>query len=135
MLVFKERGKYMTTLVEYKTLSNEKLFSVSEKLLVENLSVQDLINQSIDSEREDINTTLKRELILRGRDDIQSRITIKKTFKNLINDLEFVLKTLDNDDAVNKATVKLQKKKFLNMISLFDRLQLEWQKYDLALKR
>ncbi len=125
----------MTTLVEYKTLSNEKLFSVSEKLLVENLSVQDLINQSIDSEREDINTTLKRELILRGRDDIQSRITIKKTFKNLINDLEFVLKTLDNDDAVNKATVKLQKKKFLNMISLFDRLQLEWQKYDLALKR
>lgn len=122
----------MTTLVEYKTLNNEKLFSVSEKLLVENLSVQDLINQSIQDEN--INIVLKQELILRGRDDIQSRITIKKTFKNLINDLEFVLKTLDNNDD-DKTTVKTQKKKFLNMISLLDRLQLEWQKYDLALKR
>lgn len=123
----------MTTLMEYKTL-NDKVLSVSSKVLVEQLSVQELIDLVLHSDNDFAIINSRQELISRGKDDIQLRITIKKTCKTTINDQESILKKLDTENNPDKNTIKLYKTKFLNTLSLLDKLQLEWQKHDLFLK-
>ena len=123
----------MTTLMEYKT-QNDKVLSISAKDLVEHLSVQELIDLAINADNDFAIASSRKELISRGKDNIQLRITIKKTCKTVINDLETLLKTFDSENRADKKAVKLYKNNFLNTISLLDKLQLEWQKHDLLLK-
>ena len=124
----------MTTLMEYKT-QNDKVLSVSAKALVEHLSVQELIDLALHADDDFAVVSSRKELINRGKDDIQLRIAIKKTCKTAINNLETLLKTFDSESSTDKKTAKLYKNNFLNTISLLDKLQLEWQKHDLVLKR
>ena len=124
----------MTTLMEYKT-QNDKVLSVSAKALVEHLSVQELIDLALHADDDFAVVSSRKELINRGKDNIQLRIAIKKTCKTAINNLETLLKTFDSESNTDKKPAKLYKNNFLNTISLLDKLQLEWQKHDLVLKR
>ncbi len=124
----------MTILMEYKTLNNEVL-TFPENILIEKLSVQELINLALDTDNDFAIIKSRQELISRGKDNIQLRITIKKTCKLVINNLEALLKRFDSESTADKKAAKLYKNKFLNTLSLLDKLQLEWQKYDLTLKR
>ena len=123
----------MTTLMEYKT-HNDKVLSVSAKDLVEHLSIQELIDLALHADNDFTIASSRKELINRGKDNIQLRITIKKTCKTAINDLETLLKTLDSENRADQKAAKLYKNNFLSTISLLDKLQLEWQKHDLLLK-
>ena len=120
--------------MENKTL-NDKVLSVSAKALVEKLSVLELIDLALNTDNDFSLVNSRKELINRGKDDIQLRITIKKTCKTVINDLEALLKKVDSESSIDKKAAKSYKNKFLNTLSLLDKLQLEWQKHDLILKR
>ena len=124
----------MTTLMEYKTL-NDKVLSVSPDVLMEKLSVQELVDLALDTENDFTVIKSRQELINRGKDDIQLRITIKKACKSVISSLEVLLKKIDSENNKDKNAAKPYKNKFLNTLSLSDKLQLEWQKYDLFLQR
>ncbi len=89
--------------------------------------------EQVDSGNDNVGIKIKQELFERGKDNIKIRIEIKKSCKSNIQNIESVLKELDNER--NPAeTVKQYKHRFLNAISILDRLQLEWQKYDLCFK-
>lgn len=121
----------MTTAMEYKTTNilNKNINS----FLVEQLTMEQLIELTVDSsENSHIETRSKQELIQRGKDDIETRILIKKACKKIISNLELKLNnnTLENDE---KDLAKTYKNKLLNSVSMLDKLQLEWQKYDLGI--
>jgi len=102
-------------------------------LLTEQITVQQLLDLVVDSGNDNVGIKIKQELFERGKDNIKIRIEIKKSCKSNIQNIESVLKELDNER--NPAeTVKQYKHRFLNAISILDRLQLEWQKYDLCFK-
>ena len=122
----------MTTLMEYKVL-DDKVLSFSTDLLLEKLSVQELIDLALATDNDFAIIRSRQELINRGKDNIQARIAIRKTCKSIINDLENLLKKLDCESNKDKKTTKIYKGKFLSTISLSDKLQLEWQKHDLVL--
>lgn len=124
----------MTTLMEYKTLSDEVLVP-AENFLIEKLSIKELIDLALNTDNDFTVVRSRQELISRGKDNIQTRITIKKTCKTAISDLEVLLKRFDCETNTDKATAKLYKNKFLNIVSLLDKLQLGWQKHDLFLQR
>ena len=99
------------------------------------LSCNDLINLLVEeSANGRIGTESRQELINRGKDDIKERISIKKLFKTKITDIETLLKKF-NEEKNNKISASLLKNQFLTAISLLDRLQLEWQRYDISLKK
>ena len=75
----------------------------------------------------------RQELIRRGNDCIQTRIMIKKSCKKTMSSLEALLNKISTENN-NKEIVKPIKNKFLTSVSVLDKLQLEWQKYDLGLK-
>ena len=120
--------------MEHKTL-NDKVLSVSTNVLIEKLSIQELVNLALDTNNDFTIAGSRHELINRGKDNIQLRITIKKACKSAISELEAVLKKFDCESNTDKNAIKLFKNKFLNTVSLLDRLQLEWQKHDLFLQR
>ena len=124
----------MTTLMEYKTLSKE-ILSFPEDIFVEKLSVHELITFTIDTDDSFRVASSRQELINRGKDNIPLRITIKKTCKSTITDLEVLLKRFDFESSTDKKITKLYKNRFLNTVSLLDKLQLEWQKHDLVVTR
>ena len=125
----------MTTLMEHKILNN-KVLSFSEDYVFENLAIPELIELAVDTvDNDPVILKSRQELTNRGKDNIQLRITIKKTFKTMINELGVLLKELDCGNSADKDVVKLYKNKFLNIISLLDKLQLGWQKHDLFLTR
>ncbi len=102
-------------------------------LLTEQISVQQLIDLVIDSGSDHVGVKIKQELFERGKDNIKIRIEIKKLCKSSIQNIESILKELDNER--NPAeTVKQYKHRFLNALSILDRLQIEWQKHDLCFK-
>ena len=123
----------MTALMEYKTL-NDRILEYSTNIVFEELTVQELIELALNNGSDLTRIRSRQELINRGKDNIQLRITIKKLCKIAISDLEVLLKRFDSENNADKKTAKLYKNQFLNTISLLDKLQLEWQKYDLALK-
>ena len=125
----------MTTTMEHKTLNNQN-FNLNGNFLVEKISIQQLIDLAVDSANDNIGLQTRQELIQRGKDSIPLRIQIKKACKQTITNLESVLKELDKGINVNgnKDFLKSYKTKFLNLLSVVDRLQLEWQKHDLRLK-
>ena len=106
----------------------------SANFLIEQLSVQQLIDLAIDSSNNGyIGLESRKELISRGKDNIQARIVIKKSCKAAISNLEDIFQTLDKES--DKELVKSFKNKFLTSVSILDWLQLEWQKHDLGLKQ
>ena len=124
----------MTILTEYKTV-NQKVLALSENIVVENLSIQELIELVLDTSNNQIFTASRQELIGRGKDDIKTRILIKKTCKQAISDLEILLKRFESTNRLDEKNLKFYKTRLLNIVSLLDRLQLEWQKQDLVLKK
>ncbi len=123
----------MTTLMEYKTVS--KVIPLGENVLIEELSIQELIDLTLENANDFTIVRSRQELISRGKDNIHLRITIKKTCKSTLSDLEVLLKRFDCESNADKKITKLYKNKFLNTLSLLDKLQLEWQKHDLVLQR
>lgn len=85
---------------------------------LDKLSVQQLIDLAVSSYEDLSGFNSRVELIKRGKDNIQSRITIKKACKATI---------LSHECNSDKA-------KLLSSVSVLDKLQLEWQKHDLILK-
>ena len=124
----------MTTLMENKSLNNSVL-ALSENVVFEKLTIKELINLTHNTDNGFAIIRSREELINRGKDNIQLRISIKKTCKAAISDMEILLKRYDCESNTDKKTTKLYKNKFLNIVSLSDKLQLEWQKHDLLLKR
>lgn len=122
--------KKMVTTMEYTT-SNVQNKKTIESFSVEQLSTQQLIDLAIDSnDNGHIEIASRKELIKRGKDNIQTRIQIKKYCKNAISGLEAVL---NKNTAENKEVLKSSRNKLLTSVSVLDKLQLEWQKYDLGL--
>lgn len=97
-------------------------------------SINELINYSIEKDSTQ-NHLFRQELIERGKDNIKQRIEIKKVCKLNIAHQEDILKDLEGKKSNNKDLLSFLRNKFLTAISLLDRLQLEWQKHDIRLKR
>ncbi|MBI3591097.1 MAG: hypothetical protein HY094_06975 [Candidatus Melainabacteria bacterium] len=123
----------MTAVMENKTL-NKETNNINTNLLLEQISLQQLIDLALDTDIAHIEQETKQELIKRGKDNIHIRIQIKKLCKAVIANLESVLNRIGVDSKENKETIKSFKNKFLHSLSIMDRIQLEWQKYDLGLK-
>ena len=123
----------MTAVMENKTLNNQSN-NINSNLLLEQISLQQLIDLALDTQIDHIGQETKQELIKRGKDNIHIRIQIKKLCKAAIANLESILDKINVDSKDNKETIKSYKNKFLNSLSILDRIQLEWQKYDLGLK-
>ena len=103
---------------------------------IEQLSVKQLVDLSVDfSEDQCKGLELRNELIKRGKDNIQTRIQIKKVCRDSVSNIEVLLQKTINENHSNKETVKLCKSKFLHSVSVLDRLELEWQKYDLSIRK
>ena len=121
--------------MEPKTIIKEKN-NPNVILMVEQLSIQQLIDIAMDSENDNIRAHSKEELFKRGQDNIQSRITVKKACRATISGLEEIIKRFDTGkNNIDKNLLKSYKGKFLTSISILDKLQLEWQRYDLMLKQ
>lgn len=112
----------MTTLIEEK---------VTNSSVLNQISIQQLTELAINSQDDSIKLAARNELIERGKDNISNRIQIKKLCKSKISDLELVLK--EDDGKTNKVT-KPYKGKFLNTLSVLDKLELEWQRFDFGFK-
>lgn len=80
-----------------------------------------------------VSSLCKQELIQRGKDNIKARIEIKKACRELIYNLETAINDPDAENTYTEKTIKSFKVTFLNLLSILDKLQLEWQKYDISL--
>ncbi len=124
----------MVTNMKNETLN--QLFNLSTlntSNLIEQFSTQKLIDLAIESQDEQIKQETRKELINRGKESIQNRIEIKKICKASISSLEVILDDCEVEKIHSKDTVKSYKNKFLSLISLVDKVQLEWQRHDLGL--
>lgn len=122
----------MAITMEAETL-NKKLGYTNE--LIEQTTINELINCCIDAPTTKNSYEAKEELINGGRDNIRNRIQIKKAFKNIIASLEDILKETDTEiTGTNKGNLKSYKNRFLSILSILDKIQLEWQKHDLGIK-
>ena len=120
--------------MENKTLNQFfNLSNLNTSNLLEQFSIQKLIDLFIESQDEQIKHQSRQELINRGKESIRNRIEIKKTCKSSIISLETILNDSETERAYGSETIKSYKNKFLNLISLVDKVQLEWQKYDFGL--
>ena len=99
-----------------------------------NLSITDLITKSLENDSSEKINVFKQELISKGRDNIHTRIEIKKSYKSNIANLEAMITECEEKKLTDKKLISALKIKLLNIVSLIDRLQLEWQKHDLRLK-
>ena len=113
--------------------TNEQVTVLNQEVLLTELTIQQLIDLALDSVNERISIQSRQELINRGKDNIHDRIKIKKCCKSAISNLELLLKKSDEED-FNQNKIKSHKTKFLASVSVLDKLQLEWQKYDLNIK-
>ncbi len=111
----------MTTIMESTTLNN------SNKTLTTDLNIEQLIESALSTG----GNFFRDELIKAGKDNVLARILIKKSCKSLLASIEASLVQLNN--STSNELAKSLKNKFLNLISILDKLQLEWQKYDLGL--
>lgn len=123
----------MVTLIEQTTVFKE-IGNFDQGILLNQSSISQLINHACNPNESNFSNEIRNELFKRGKDEIFTRIEIKKSLKNLIHDLELVLNDSDLENIYNKKTIKSFKNKFLTVISILDKLQLEWQKYDLKIR-
>lgn len=123
----------MVAVMDQVTLDIE-MKNISSNFSVDQVSIQQLIDLAIDSTGDHIGLETKKELLNRGKDNIHTRIQIKKACKNAISHIEAILKELNCELNSDKAVLKSYKNRFLTAVSVLDTLQLAWQKYDLSLK-
>lgn len=114
-----------TGLVEEKELNNISLNECPVQELIDNYMGDNNEGQSI----------YRQELIERGKDNIYTRIIIKKACRNNVAHQETIVKETETTKATNKELLSYLRKRFLTAISLLDRLQLEWLRHDVRLKR
>lgn len=108
----------------------------NRKIVLDVLSVQELIDLAVDSQADSpVTNELRNELINRGKNDITARINIKKSCKKNILKFESLLNTISTENNGNKEVIKTFKTRFLTSVSMLDKIQLEWQKYDLGLNQ
>ena len=120
-----------TTILKDQISNSPNLNNTS---ISENLTIEQLVQTCIDNESNNIGTSTREELVKRGKDNIQTRISIKKCCKSLISDLENLLNKASSTSSINKQIIKSLKGKFLSIVSILDRIQIEWQKHDLSLR-
>lgn len=120
----------MTSIMEQETLNK----NIPNNFLVEQISTQKLIDLAVDSANDNIGIQLKQELFERGKDNIKSRIEIKKLCKIQIQNIELLLEKTNSETSTAKE-IKLSKHQFLNALSVLDRLQIEWQRHDLGFSK
>ena len=109
-----------------KDIMNSNIKETAQTFSLEKLTIKQLVSLSIDSAEDSAGYYAKCELVRRGTDNIQDRILIKKNCKESLSIVESKLSTNQNDSSL--------KQKLLTVVSLIDRLHLEWQKQDLVLK-
>ena len=114
--------------------SVENVISFEDSMNLENYSCKELIDMTINNDGSEQALHAKHELMCRGKDDIRERISIKKKCKGVILELEKEFNSSNGNEEISQNNIKLSKQKFLTTVSLVDKLQLEWQRYDLALK-
>lgn len=113
----------MEATIEMEILTKE---NSNLKFSIKELSIQQLIDLVIGSGSDHIGLELREEIITRGKDNIETRIAIKKCCKAAVLKFEDLLKNYNKNSEY--------KNNLLNSVSLLDKLQLEWQKHDLRLK-
>lgn len=119
-----------------KNVINKDKKTTNLSFFIDQLSVQQLIDLSIDSNNDNhVEIETRKELIERGKDNIQARIIIKKVCKSAISSLETLLQSVTSEKNNDKEIVKSFKGKFLNAVSILDKLELEWQKHDLGINK
>lgn len=123
----------MVKTMDYSVIQKE-IFNVANSFNLSQLTLQQLVEINLLNDEPNAASRAKEELVNRGRDEMNTRISIKKYCKQLILESETNLKESSaSDSLVVKENLKLNKKRFLTLLSLLDRLQLEWQRHDLAL--
>lgn len=120
----------MISTMEQETLNK----NIPNNFLVDQISIQKLIDLAIDSANDSVGIQTKQELFERGKDNIKIRIEIKKLCKAQIQNIESLLEKITSETSTAEA-IKLCKHKFLNAISVLDRLQLDWQRHDLGFSK
>ena len=108
------------------SVAQKETFQISDAFNLSNLTSQQLIEMVLINDDSADMVKAKHELVNRGKDEMNIRISIKKYCKQLILESETSIKECDE-------SLKTSKKNFLNLLSLLDRLQLEWQRHDLTL--
>lgn len=104
--------------------------------LVETATDEELRNLAVENTSDSITgIKARRELIKRGKDNIKERIHIKKSFKLAVESYELSIAEIEKQEIQNERRLSLYKSKLLTTIAILDKLQLEWQKYDLALQK
>lgn len=124
----------MVIVMEQGTIYKE-IADLDQSTFLDQFSVRELVNFACNKHESNFDVESKNELFKRGKDEIVVRIEIKKMLKNLIHDLELTLKDPELESMYNKETIKSFKNKFLTLLSVLDSLQLEWQKYDLRIRK
>ena len=124
----------MALTMENQTI-NIKTAKITTNVLVEQISLQQLIDLAIDSAHDHIGLETRQELVIRGQDSIPVRIQIKKLCKATIANIESILNEVNNNSNIDIEILKSHKSRFLSSLSLLDRIQLEWQKHDLSLTK
>lgn len=117
------------------TLTSNLTNNGNGKIVLDVLSVQELVDLAVEPQTQTDNSIneLRSELINRGKNDIAARINIKKSCKKTISRFESLLNTISNENNSNKEVIKTFKNRFLTSVSILDKIQLEWQKYDLGI--
>lgn len=104
------------------------------EITLKGLSIQELIDLSTDSQTNgSVAIDIRNELINRGKNNIETRIIVKKSCKKNILKFESLLNTFAGENNGKKEVIKTFKNKFLTSVSIMDKIQLEWQKHDLGL--
>lgn len=126
--------KPMITELQEKTKNT--FTAINQPFFLKNLSMQDLINHAIENDfNQGTESSYKQELIDRGKDDIYTRIEIKKSCKVKIAEQEALIQEFERRKIHDKKTAHSLKGKLLSTISILDRLQLEWYRHDLKIKK
>ena len=101
---------------------------------LEDYSISELINKSLENDENEKINKFKQELVKKGKDNIYIRIEIKKSCKANVANLEELIKEYEDKKLNDNKLLRALKIKLLDIVSLIDKLQLEWQKHDLRLR-
>ena len=118
----------------FQQVLNEQINTISD-YQVDKVSNLELVNTASNLASDFIGLKCRHELLERGKDNIPTRIEIKKLCRETIHDLESAISDPEAENIYNKDSIKSLKTRFLNLLSILDKLQLEWQKHDINLNK
>lgn len=116
----------------FQEVLKEQINTISD-YQVDKIPNLELVTIASDSASNFLGLRCRHELIERGKDNIPTRIEIKKFCRETIHDLESAISDVEAENIYNKDAIKSFKTRFLNLLSVLDKLQLEWQKHDIGL--